>query len=550
MVSLVKKRFHGRAYYYATTMARVDGKPRRVRQVYLGTAEAITEKLQHAARPARVSLRTFPFGRPAAILRADHDLTFSKTLDRLVPRRSRRGATVGESLLMQIAGRDLHLHSRRAIARAHNRSVLAVLFPSADFSDETLRQHMDAITPDVQRQVEDAVFRRLLDLGIQPSLLLWDTTNVFTRIEAGDDLPRKGMSKEKRNDRNLVGVGLAVSEENIPLLHETFPGNASDTKVFSKLIDQLATRLEGLGLDPKSLVAVFDKGNNSQENIDALVRRLHLVGTLKRSQAKALLKVPLASFRESFITPRGHTIRAYRTRAEFYGREWTIVVSYNRLTARKQRKKFDQDVRKIKGGLTDLEERLLKPRGRGRPRTTRGVYQEAFDLIPKKLRAVFHLKVTRPRGRARIEWSVKKEEVALRRAAFGKQVIFTDCGDWETERIVRANHARTLVEDDFHFLKDKLLVPIKPIHVRKDERIRAHVFLCVMGVVFWRYLLWRLKEDGRGVTPTELFDRLAGVRIALVKAEGKARGAFQMEELDEGSRRLFEGLELRQFVPN
>lgn len=551
MVSLAKRRVKGHQYWYAITMARVNGRPTAVRQLYLGTAERIASIVEAADRPPKeLTLRSFPFGRPAAILRADRDLGFSETVDRLLPRKEGSKASLGEALLMQVAGRDLRYFSRRSIARHHKGSVLSLLFPTADFSDDALLTHLDALTPDLQRQVEDALFRRLLELGVQPSLLLWDTTNIFTRIEAGDDLPRKGMSKDKRNDRNLIGVGLAVCEQNIPLLHETFPGNTHDSKVFSKLIDTLAARLEGLGLDPKSLVAVFDRGNNSQENIEALSKRLHLLGTVQRRQAKRLLKVPLPKFKKAFVSGKGHAIRAYRTRAEFYGREWTVVVSYSKVSARKQRKKFEQDLAGAEEGLAELQERLKKPRGQGRPRTTQGVYTEAFDLIPKKLRSVFELKVTRPRGRARLEWTVKTVEVKQRYDAFGKQVIFTDLNDWETERIVRANHARTLVEEDFHTLKDKLLVPLKPVHVRKDGRIRGHVFLCVVGVVFLRYLLWRLKEEGKSVSDSALLERLDGVRIALVKVEGRHRGEFRMEELDVEEERLAKALKLAEFVPN
>jgi hypothetical protein len=48
----------------------------------------------------------------------------------------------------------------------------------------------------------------------------------------------------------------------------------------------------------------------------------------------------------------------------------------------------------------------------------------------------------------------------------------------------------------------------------------------------------------------ELFDRPAGVRSALVKAEGKARSASQMEKMEEESQGLFEGLQSGKSVPH
>jgi len=51
-----------------------------------------------------------------------------------------------------------------------------------------------------------------------------------------------------------------------------------------------------------------------------------------------------------------------------------------------------------------------------------------------------------------------------------------------------------LVEDDFKLLNDELLVPIGPIYHTKDFNIRVHVFLAVMGLLFYRYLAWKTKK--------------------------------------------------------
>ncbi|MGQ9583321.1 MAG: transposase, partial [Thermoplasmatota archaeon] len=124
-----------------------------------------------------------------------------------------------------------------------------------------------------------------------------DTANIFTRIEKGGLLSRKEASKEKRYDRNLVGVGLVASSTNLPLMHETFPGNKSDAYVFKTIIDALVSHLQALSLDASKLVAVFDRGSNSPEALEALRnKQFHLVGCLKKNQAKEYLKVRRSSF--------------------------------------------------------------------------------------------------------------------------------------------------------------------------------------------------------------------------------------------------------------
>ena len=74
----------------------------------------------------------------------------------------------------------------------------------------------------------------------------------------------------------------------------------------------------------------------------------------------------------------------------------------------------------------------------------------------------------------------REEEFIL---GMGKTVVFTDKEDLTTKEIVEMYDSRNMIEEDIKWLKDKLLIPIKPVYVRKDVKIRAHVFLCVMGLL-------------------------------------------------------------------
>ncbi|MCK4938025.1 MAG: hypothetical protein KAR85_05430, partial [Methanosarcinales archaeon] len=65
---------------------------------------------------------------------------------------------------------------------------------------------------DVMKKIEDDIGKKLVEQGIKPSTLFFDTTNFFTYIEHGEDIPKKGKSKEKRYD---------VSLDEFDLLYET-----------------------------------------------------------------------------------------------------------------------------------------------------------------------------------------------------------------------------------------------------------------------------------------------------------------------------------------
>ena len=72
----------------------------------------------------------------------------------------------------------------------------------------------------------------------------------------------------------------------------------------------------------------------------------------------------------------------------------------------------------------------------------------------------------------------------------GKTVVFTDKMELTARQIVEIYDARNTIESDIRWLKDKLLISLKPIYARKDMMIRAHVFLCVVGLLLYNYLLY------------------------------------------------------------
>ncbi len=107
-----------------------------------------------------------------------------------------------------------------------------------------------------------------------------------------------------------------------------------------------------------------------------------------------------------------------------------------------------------------------------------------------------------------------------------------------------------LVEDDFKLLNDVLLVPVGPINHHKDFNIRAHIFLYVIGMIFYRYLAW--KYEHLRLSLRRLVEELGGIRLALVqgKMEGKGKGKVDLlvEEMDAKQARLFSLLDLGEFI--
>ena len=113
-------------------------------------------------------------------------------------------------------------------------------------------------------------------------------------------------------------------------------------------------------------------------------------------------------------------------------------------------------------------------------------------------------------------------------------------------------HSRNQIETDIMWLKDKLMIPLKPTYVRRDVKIRAHVFLCVMGLLLYNYTLYTIADPT--LSMKQLSQYLDQMKLGLVyvgegKNKGKKDADFVIEDMNRGTAEVFSKLQLEQFIP-
>ena len=123
--------------------------------------------------------------------------------------------------------------------------------------------------------------------------------------------------------------------------------------------------------------------------------------------------------------------------------------------------------------------------------------------------------------------------------------------EWSDERIVRTYFARGGMEEDYHVLKDVLLLPVMPIYHRLDRRVEAHVFMCVLGLLLYRYIQWKIeKETGERIPMGRMASLLRRVRLGGLVVKGSPRVRFKLERMGEEEAKIVKALKLEEFVPN
>ena len=540
------KTIKGNKYLYVIKNEWIDGKVVQTIQKYVGTADHVYELI---TKNTEKKVASYSFGKPAALLKAAEEVGLIKSLNKHIDRKNIKGLTPAEYLLLIIIGRSEHSLSRNVLDDYFKESSLQFFMkPKYKLSSQNFLNYMEKLDEETIRKIELDISQTLIKKGIRPTKLTFDTTNFYTHIEHGEDLPKKGFSKDKRYDKNLIGVGLTTSNGNLPFQTITYPANVPDVTLFSDLIDSICKRIEEIGIPLKEITIVFDRGMNSTDNIEHVLDKMHVVGALPSSMCKDLFHVPLSDFEEEWENGKQNIIKAHRVNGNWYGKEFTGVIKYTEITNRKQMHEWEIKKSDILEKIEEIGSKLNR-KGKGRKMTAKGLMNRVVDAIPKQYRGLFDYNVVEKEGELQLNFSLNDDQEKEFLLGMGKTVVFTDKDNLTTKEIVDMYDSRNMIEEDIKWLKDKLLMPVKPVYVRKDVKIRSHVFLCVMGLLLHNYLLHLI--DDQELTIQKLAENLEKIRMGLVyNGKGGENAEFVVEEMNKETAEIFTKLQLGEYIPS
>jgi len=541
---LFQKKRARKIYWYIGKSERTNKGVRRIYQKYLGTAERIEGIFNNNPKQ---SIYSKPFGSIAAMLSIAEELNLRGIISRIVPDNNYK-LSIYQHIIMQSICRFNKPLSKKASIKWFKDSILPLLWGRDFESPQTIFNQFDKMIKGVEDktiEIEEELCKVLLEKGIKPSTLIWDPTNFFTYMEKGEELAKKGASKEKRFDKNLINLGLVVSNENIPLMHVVYEGNKKESEVITDITELIHARLKKLNFEIEKIVFVFDKGNNSQDNIPAIKKKFSFIGSLRMNQVSHLLEVPLTKFEELYTNRKGHVIKGFKTKERIYGEEYTLVITYNEKSAKKQREKTEESVKKISEKFQEIEN-TLKNKKKGKRARIKGMSARINDFLYKQYRSLFDWEFDEKRQQ--LSWKLNASALKQREKAYGKNILFTDLDKLDTKSIAKTYNSKTIVESDFKSFKDKLLIPIKPFYSRKDSRLKVHIFICILSMVLYRYMQWKLKE--MALSENRLNEELKGMRLAFIKQEGSNSMKKALENMTLEQMNIFSKLNLGKYMVN
>ena len=377
-------------------------------------------------------------------------------------------------VVAMVVARILEPESKLATTRWWHTTTLADELGVSDASEDDLYAAMDWL---VKRQprIEKKLARRHLTEG---GLMLYDLSSSYFEGEACP-LAMRGYSRDKKKGKLQVNYGLLADQRGCPVAISVFPGNSGDPKT---LLGQVMKVKEQFNIE--QMVVVGDRGMISQKQIDNLKmingKGIDWITALRSGQISKLMQdgtINMSLFDERDLVEFTHP--------DFPGER--LMVCRNPLMAEKRARTRASLLAATMKELDKVEGMVKRRRLKAKDKIGLRV-----GKVVNKYKVGKHFQLTINDGEFR--YQLLPEQVAREAEMDGLYVIRTSLSTerMSGEEAVRSYKQLANVERAFRSLKGVDL-KIRPIYHHLEERVRSHIFLCMLAY----YVEWHMREAWR-----------------------------------------------------
>jgi transposase len=412
----------------------------------------------------------------------------------------------------------------------------------------------------IARIERDLAHAAVEHFGLDLRCLLFDATNFFTFVDSFNlraSLPQRGHSKEGRANLRIVGLALLVTADgDVPLLHHCYAGNQHDSTTFGQVGHEIARRCREMSQGATDITIVFDKGNNSEENLAMVADTpLHFVGSLVPTQHLDMLAIERGQMRR-LDKAQLPAVWSYRTKKTVFGVERTVLVTFNRPLFNAQTKTLRREISKRRRKLDRVQAALLRSAGKtgGKKPTVAGTRKRVTAILSgRHMKELFTASVESDRGDLpKLTWRFnEKAWTHLQETLLGKTILFTDNDAWTDEQIVRGYRSQAHVESAFRSMKDPHCLSFRPVHHWTDQKLRVHALYCVIALMMLSLLRRKLAQSKLSVSLARMVERLADVReVAVLFGDIDSelpRARTVLSDLDAEQNEMLKVLDLARF---
>lgn len=440
-----------------------------------------TSRFLHGRQPKLYALPTAIY---STLL---HDLDLKDILTKVFTPARLKNMTIDIFLLasLMVIHRIIDPDSKLALTRWYRNIMLPVLLP-AELDVHNFYYTLDYLLGK-KEDIEKLLYQRLKAEGaIDATVMFYDLTSSYFE---GMDVPMAsyGYSRDHRPDCLQITLGLVIDKEGLPIYHEVFEGNMPDGKTVRGILEKLKKTFHFT-----NIIFVADKGMLTPDNLKGLEEKKYqsILSESVRDALSQSKREELFLQKDSFTRyPGMEKTLWYTTTLDKEGNN--IIICYNPLTAAKAKQTRDAKLEKLKTFIRETKRKHAA-------KTGKKARQKVRDMVMAKLvtshsRKYFNTKDADTR-RAITDLTRLKQEVITREEHMdGMWIVRGNTKDLTTEQLIKTYKELKTIEASFRAIKN--VVELRPIYHHKDDRVKGHVFICILA-----FLVTKILEKRTGQT--------------------------------------------------
>ena len=414
--------------------------------------------------------RSLPHGHVAAVLGVLRRLA----LDKLI---SRRRCPARDRVVAMIVARLIEPQSKLATARGFREATATSSIGlecglESELSEDELYTALDWLLERQDRIQNQLAARHLAD----GALVLYDVSSSYFEGRTCP-LAKLGHNRDGKHGKLQSVYGLLCNAEGCPVAIEVFDGNTGDPTTVAAQIDRLRRRF---GLRRVALVG--DRGVLTEARIKADLRPVPGLDWITALRAPSIRQLR----EQGLVQPELFDDRDLaEIRSPDFPGERLVACRNPFLAAERSRKRLDL-LAATERELDKVAQAVRRPRaplrGSDRIGLRAGKVANRFKMQKHFRLAISDTSFTYERDLEAIRAEAALDGIYVVRSSVPDTAL-------DAEHLVLAYKGLSVVERAFRSLKTVDLL-IRPIHHRLADRVRAHVFLCLLGL----YVEWHMRQ--------------------------------------------------------
>ncbi len=435
-------------------------------------------------------------------------------------------------------------------------------FQDVEYPDEfEIYRTLDKIN-DEEIELQKHIHKMYIELGIiVENTVFYDiTSSYFEGTKC--IIATYGYSRDHRSDRKQIVIALLITPEGYPLYWKVMRGNTPDITTVEDLLEVIQKQF---GI--KECLFVFDRGMVSADNLKSISKHsFTYVSALDKDEIRSLRLVEpelpeklSENWEDNIIAYGFHSYDKNLFYREHFHMAKRYIIAYNRQLYQEQQNTRNEKMSKAKEFFATCNEELNNAQKSRNKKTTESKIEKnlrkwnlhkvfSWELEPIDITLTTAKGIHRKVNSFRVNYEIDDTKLKGQKHLDGFLCFLTNepAEKISAEQVIGHYRRKNKIEEAFREIKSYLR--LRPFYLTREERVKAHVTICVLSYLLLNDLEERLSVKENSPSGPVALELLSQCKLNRIGLKGEETYVESITEITDEQDELLECLGMQELI--